>query len=434
MKSRSFTDNFPPPAAKKAVAHRAHSPHPRVKTPYPATFPFKRETSTAAPIKPNNNGSPSFAHTKLSNVPVAFAGFGPQLCAAAVDITSDASAAPPENSHRAPANSAVETTAISANARAPAPYPSAIGLFLFSLFSFSSEPPPPASPAPPFVVPGAPFISSISSSSGGSTTPRIFPRTTPKTAPPAICSGARHAAAAAPPAPIPGRNDAAIPKPAMAYTTSTDAAVITSAGTPVVTPKPWSCSWSIDGTTTAGEIPANRKPRAAQYAHGSRSVGLASSATTTASAVAGPNANRLIAHRKRYTALTSRLNPALARTTPSAAVRAALENRASTASPTDCFRPGMLRSRKPAMSCPNSAGMGGNRCTTRPAPKLENSTTNTAKTAPPGPNAGPTARRPAPHHVKSPTSAIESRRASRTCLAVSSGDHIAKVENHGRFT
>mmetsp|Transcript_2808 Transcript_2808/g.11628 ORF Transcript_2808/g.11628 Transcript_2808/m.11628 type:complete len:487 (-) Transcript_2808:37-1497(-) len=439
MNRRSLMLNEPPFAAKNAHTHRAARPAASVRIPNNATSALRRLASTAAPIKPNSRGSPTLAQIAFRSKPVSFAGLGPQVCAAAVLMTSESNAAPPENSQRAPAKSASCTSAISATARAADEYPSAVSRtrgFEDSVVGsvvFTAKAPPSRRVGGAFVA-FADGDGPVASSSGGRTVPRSFPTTTPPSAPPTICVGACHAAAAAPPAPMPGSQEDATPNPAMAYTTSTEAAVMASAGTPALTPRPWSCSASIEGTTTAGEMPAKRYPSAAQCDHGKPSAGLASRVTTSASAVAGPNASRLMAHRRRYTALTSRDRPARASTMPSAAVRAAAEKRASTAAPTASPTVGMLRSRKPATSWPRSAGMGGKRATTRPAPKEEKSTTNTANTAPPGPNEGPTARRPAAHHASRPATAIPSRRASRAWRAVSSGDHIENPTSRRRHS
>ena len=88
-----------------------------------------------------------------------------------------------------------------------------------------------------------------------------------------------------------GSAAAAAPNPAMAKTTSTDAAVVINAGTPAWTPYPRSCRLSTEGMTTAGDMPARRKPRVTACEAGSRSAGAATSATTHASTTAGANAS-----------------------------------------------------------------------------------------------------------------------------------------------
>ena len=118
MNRRSLTDNEPPFAAKNAETHRAARPAASVRIPKPATSALRPLASTAAPISPNNKGSPTLAQMAFRCNPVAFAGFGPQACAAAVLMTRESNAAPPDNSHRAPAKSASCTSAISATARA----------------------------------------------------------------------------------------------------------------------------------------------------------------------------------------------------------------------------------------------------------------------------------------------------------------------------
>mmetsp|Transcript_14066 Transcript_14066/g.45391 ORF Transcript_14066/g.45391 Transcript_14066/m.45391 type:complete len:340 (-) Transcript_14066:420-1439(-) len=85
-----------------------------------------------------------------------------------------------------------------------------------------------------------------------------------------------------------------MPNPAIASTSSNEAAAMTIDGTPFLVPSRRVCMSSMPGTTTAGETAAMTKPRRPPHAGGSPSSGPASSATVAASARHGPQARRAV--------------------------------------------------------------------------------------------------------------------------------------------
>mmetsp|Transcript_37403 Transcript_37403/g.79696 ORF Transcript_37403/g.79696 Transcript_37403/m.79696 type:complete len:225 (+) Transcript_37403:1687-2361(+) len=111
------------------------------------------------------------------------------------------------------------------------------------------------------------------------------------------------------------------PKPAMASTSSKEAAAMTIDGTPLSVPYPRVCKSSMPGTTTAGETAAMTKPRRPAHAYGRPRRRCETSATVKASVRHGKQARRTVTHPIFLSFSRSRPSPARSMMTASALER-----------------------------------------------------------------------------------------------------------------
>eukprot|EP00964_Phaeocystis_antarctica_P058873 scaffold34929_cov64-Phaeocystis_antarctica.AAC.2 len=208
-------------SANRVTPMRTTSPPASTNNPRPSSAGARARTSTAAPSNPKRAGC-ACAHTQLTRACTATTCRWGHLCAAVVPSTTAASAPPPEKSKALPPK-----TTSSAHSNAP----------------------PACAAGPRPCVPGA---------------ATRLPSSNPLRMPLHSSAGAlstSHARSAPPPPPSPETNARQTPKPAMASTSSKEAAATTMVGMPLAVPKPRACRSSMPGTTTAGETAAMTKPR-----------------------------------------------------------------------------------------------------------------------------------------------------------------------------